>query len=74
VFCTFNSGNEDFIWIQDDGHLLAHAAGPVHEDVWNWWVGVHHNIGFAGSPASQHVTSPQHHVPFRMKSFHRTAV
>jgi len=22
----------------------------VHEDVWNWWVNVHHNIGFAGSP------------------------
>jgi hypothetical protein len=26
------------------------VSGPVHEDVWNWWVNVHHNIGFAGSP------------------------
>ncbi len=50
VFCTFNNGQEDFVWTQDDGHLLAYVAGPVHEDVWNWWVGVHHNIGFAGSP------------------------
>jgi hypothetical protein len=50
VFCTFSSGQESFVWTQDDGHLLGYAAGPVHEDVWNWWVGVHHNIGFAGSP------------------------
>ncbi|MGH3150725.1 MAG: serine/threonine protein kinase, partial [Streptosporangiaceae bacterium] len=50
VFCTFNNGLESFVWTQDDGHLLAYAAGPVHEDVWNWWVGVHHNIGFAGAP------------------------
>ena len=50
VFCTFGSGQESFVWTQDDGHLLGYVAGPVHEDVWNWWVGVHHNIGFAGSP------------------------
>jgi hypothetical protein len=50
VFCTFNSGAENFVWTQDDGHLLGWVSGPVHEDVWNWWVGVHHNIGFAGSP------------------------
>ena len=30
--------------------VLGYVAGPVHEDVWNWWVGVHHNIGFAGAP------------------------
>jgi serine/threonine-protein kinase len=50
VFCTFYSGQEYFVWTQDDGHLLAWVSGPVHEDVWNWWVNVHHNIGFAGSP------------------------
>jgi serine/threonine protein kinase len=50
VFCTFANGQEDFVWTQDDGHLLGYAAGPVHEDVWNWWVDVHHNIGFAGMP------------------------
>ena len=50
VFCTFTGGQEYFIWTQDDGHLLGSVAGSVHEDVWLWWVGVHHNIGFAGSP------------------------
>ena len=50
VFCTFNQGQEDFIWTQDDGHLLGYVAGPVHEDVWNWWYAIHHNIGFAGAP------------------------
>ena len=50
VFCTFSNAQEDFVWTQGDGHLLGYVAGPVHEDVWNWWVAVHHNIGFAGSP------------------------
>jgi hypothetical protein len=50
VFCDFGNAQENFVWTQDDGHLLGYVAGPVHEDVWNWWVGVHHNIGFAGSP------------------------
>jgi Protein kinase domain len=50
VFCNFSNGQESFVWTQDDGHLLAYVTGAVHEDVWNWWIGVHHNIGFAGSP------------------------
>ncbi|MGH3204329.1 MAG: serine/threonine-protein kinase [Streptosporangiaceae bacterium] len=50
VFCDFGNAQENFVWTQDDGHMLGYVAGPVHEDVWNWWVGVHHNIGFAGSP------------------------
>ena len=49
VFCNFNDAQENFVWTQDDGHLLGYVAGPVHEDVWHWWVGFHHNIGFAGS-------------------------
>jgi hypothetical protein len=50
VFCTYFNGQEYFVWTQDDGHLLAWVAGPVHADVWTWWVGVHHSIGIAGSP------------------------
>jgi hypothetical protein len=50
VFCNFNNGQENMVWTQNDGHLLAYVYGPVHEDVWNWFVAVHHNIGFAGSP------------------------
>jgi Protein kinase domain len=50
VFCDFANAQENFVWTQDDGRLLGYVAGPVHEDVWNWWVGVHHNIGFAGAP------------------------
>jgi serine/threonine protein kinase len=50
VFCNYTQGFEYMVWTQDDGHLLAFVAGPVHEDVWNWWVAVHHNIGLGGSP------------------------
>jgi serine/threonine protein kinase len=50
VFCNYTQGNEYMAWTQDDGHLLAIVAGPVHEDVWNWWVAIHHNIGLGGSP------------------------
>jgi serine/threonine protein kinase len=50
VFCLFNNALQNFVWTQDDGHLLAWVTGPVHEDVWNWWVSVHHNIGLNSSP------------------------
>jgi len=50
VFCLFSNAVQNFVWTQDDGHLLAWVTGPVHEDVWNWWVDMHHNIGFNGSP------------------------
>jgi serine/threonine-protein kinase len=50
VFCNFNNGQENMVWTQDSGHLLAYVSGPVHEDVWTWWVAVHHNIGFASAP------------------------
>jgi serine/threonine-protein kinase len=49
VFCNFTNGQENFVWTQDNGHLLAYVAGPVHGDVWNWWLVIHHNIGFAGT-------------------------
>jgi serine/threonine-protein kinase len=50
VFCNIVNGQESFVWTQNAGHLLAIVVGPVHEDVWNWWLNIHHNIGFAGSP------------------------
>jgi len=34
---------------------MAYVAGPVHGDVWNWWVVVHHNIGFGGSPMNMNM-------------------
>jgi hypothetical protein len=50
VFCNLVNGQESFAWTQNSGHLLAVVAGPVHEDVWNWWLNIHHNIGFASTP------------------------
>jgi serine/threonine-protein kinase len=50
VFCNFTQGQEYMVWTQNDGHLLGYVAGPVHGDVWNWWVKVHHNIGLGASP------------------------
>jgi hypothetical protein len=26
------------------------VAGPVHTNVWDWWVAVHHNIGIGAAP------------------------
>jgi serine/threonine protein kinase len=45
VFCNFTQGLEYMVWTQNDGHVMGVVAGPVHGDVWNWWVAVHHNIG-----------------------------
>jgi hypothetical protein len=50
VFCTYTQGLEYMVWTQNDGHLMGYVAGPVHTDVWNWWVAVHHNIGIGGAP------------------------
>jgi len=60
VFCTYTQGLEYMIWTQNDGHLLGYVAGPVHTDVWDWWVRVHHNIGIGGSPMDMQMpgTSP----------------
>ena len=45
VFCTYTNGLEYMVWTQNDGHLMGYVSGPLHADVWNWWVPVHHNIG-----------------------------
>ena len=49
VFCNYTQGLEYMVWTQNDGHVLGVVAGPVHGDVWNWWVAVHHNIGLGGA-------------------------
>jgi hypothetical protein len=49
VYCDFSGGQQYMVWTQNDGHLMGVVAGPVHEDVWNWWVAIHHNIGLGGS-------------------------
>jgi len=52
VFCTMLAGaQEDIVWTQDDGTMLGWVAGEPHEDVWYWWVNVHHNIVFPGHSA-----------------------
>ncbi len=50
VFCTYTQGLEYMVWTQNDGHLMGYVAGPVHANVWTWWVAVHHNIGIGASP------------------------
>ncbi len=54
VYCNFVQGLEYMVWTQDDGHLMGIVAGPVHENVWTWWVAVHHNI----TPAAALATPP----------------
>jgi hypothetical protein len=49
VFCNFTQGLEYMVWTQDDGHLMGVVAGAPHQNVWNWWVAVHHNIGLGGA-------------------------
>jgi hypothetical protein len=50
VYCDFLNGQENMVWTQNDGHLLAWVTGPIHEDVWTWWIAVHHNIGLSSAP------------------------
>ena len=45
VSCTFAQGVESLVWTQNDGNMLGYVYGPVHTNVWNWWVPVHLNIG-----------------------------
>ena len=49
VFCNYTQGLEYMVWTQNDGRVMGVVAGPVHGDVWNWWVAVHHNIGLGGA-------------------------
>jgi hypothetical protein len=58
VFCNYTQGLEYMVWTQNDGHLMGYVAGPVHTDVWDWWVAVHHNIGIGGAPMNMNMPTP----------------
>ena len=51
VYCNFANGQENMVWTQNDGRLPGWVSGPLHEEVWTWWVAIHHNIGFTGAPS-----------------------
>jgi serine/threonine protein kinase len=53
VFCVQKpDGSAVMLWTQDSGRLLGYATGgeASHEQVWNWFYDVHHNIIFPGQP------------------------
>lgn len=52
VFCVLStrSGGTEFVWTQDDGRVLGWVAGPLHEQVWDWWLAVHHEIAIGKAP------------------------
>ena len=58
VFCNFTQGLEYMIWTQDDGHVMGIVAGAPHENVWNWWVAIHHNIPLGGASMNMNMTDP----------------
>ena len=53
MFCVqLAGGGENIIWTENYGHLLVVAKGAAsHEQVWLWFVAVHHNVAFKGAPA-----------------------
>ncbi len=53
VFCLQKSdGSAVMVWTQNSGRLLGYATGgdASHEQVWNWFYAIHHNIIFPGQP------------------------
>jgi len=45
------SHSEDIVWTTDYGKMLGVAIGSgSHTSVWYWWIAVHHNIVFPGTP------------------------
>ena len=51
VFCVQKSdGSAVMVWTQDSGNLLGYATGgeASHEQVWDWFYDIHHNIVFPG--------------------------
>jgi len=59
VFCTQKpDGSAVMVWTQDSGRLLGYATGgnASHEQVWNWFYDVHHNIIFPGQPGMTEMT------------------
>jgi hypothetical protein len=59
VYCTMTDGaQEDMVWTQDDGKVMGWVAGAPHEDVWNWWTAVHHNLVLGGAGSAMKMPSP----------------
>jgi hypothetical protein len=50
--------SEDVVWTTDYGNMLGVVIGSgSHTGVWNWWIAVHHNIIFPGTPMNMGDTS-----------------
>jgi serine/threonine protein kinase len=50
LFCTLIGSQYYLVWTQDSGHMLGQLSGAPHEDAWQWWHAVHHNIVLSGQP------------------------
>jgi Protein kinase domain len=50
VFCVqLSNGSEKIVWTADSGDFLGYATGTAsHEQVYQWWYYVHHQIIFPG--------------------------
>ena len=50
VFCVqLGNGSEKIVWTADSGKFLGYATGTAsHEQVYEWWYDVHHQIIFPG--------------------------
>jgi hypothetical protein len=55
----------EFVWTQDDGRLLGWVTGPLHEQVWNWWLAVHHEIAIGKPPMMMPSMGSLSRVPLR---------
>lgn len=49
VFCSFTNSGFQMVWTQNDGNLLGIMTGGSHQDAYDWWVDVHHNIAPPGT-------------------------
>ncbi len=61
VFCEQTaSGSAIIIWTEDYGKLLVYATGGAasHEEVWEWWDAIHHQIIFPGDTGMSMTMSP----------------
>ncbi len=59
LFCAQRpDGSAVIVWTQDSGNLLGYATGGAasHEQVWNWFYAIHHNIVFPGQPGMADMT------------------
>jgi hypothetical protein len=61
VFCEQTAdGSAVIIWTEDYGKLLVYATGGAasHEEVWEWWDAIHHQIIFPGDTGMSMAVSP----------------